>query len=136
MINLNLRDALEIFKNNTVGGRFAILLSKEREFIFGDGFYHTYTSPNTFPLEPKILLPVTPNICIFYTRPKFYTPEPRVVTLSLRDDEVEFINKTILVYSRDFVFYRSQKPTITANFKCREFLEYETNTHPSIEILS
>lgn len=136
LINLNLRDALQRFLDDAVNrGKFAVLISKEREFVFGDGFYHTYSCPADAPMRPCILVPITPNICILYVRPISYRTEPRLVTLHLRIDEAGFINETVLVHSCDFVFYRSQPPPIIELFARREFLQYEWNEHPSIKAL-
>lgn len=137
LINLNQRDVLDKFKRATLGrGKFAILFSSEHEFIFGDGFYHTFTSSVCAPIEPKIIVPVLPNVCIFYSCPMSYRTYPRLVTMELKKDEIEFINQTTMVYSGDFIFYRSEKPNITEYFSCREFLEYEWNKHPAIDAFS
>lgn len=123
--NLNLRDAFDRFKPNGHSlGKFAVLFSKNAEFIFGDGFYHNYSSTLIEPLEPRILVPLLPNMCVFYSRPREYRTEPRLVTIELNNKEVESINKTTMVYSKDFVFYRSQKPLVTAEFSCCQFLEH------------
>jgi hypothetical protein len=114
LINLNQRDVLNRLKANTLGrGKFAILFSSDHEFIFGDGFYHNFTSIDA-PSEPKIIIPLLPNVCIFYSRPISYNPYPRLVTTELSKDEIDFINRTTMVYSRDFIFYRSQKPDVTS----------------------
>jgi hypothetical protein len=133
LINLNQRDALKRFTSSTFGGgKFAILFSSEQEFIFGDGFYHNFTSSVGSPSEPKIIVPILPNVCIFYIRPMSYKPHPRWVATEINKDKVDFINKTTMIYSRDFIFYKSQKPTITEDFSCRRFLEYEWNNHPML----
>lgn len=117
-------------------GKFAVLFSSEQELIFGDGFYHTFTSSIGAPLEPKIIVPLLPDICVFYSRPMSYNPYPRLVTVELKKDEIDFINQTTMIYSKDYIFYKSQKPEITEHFSCRQFLEYEWNRHPAIDALS
>jgi len=137
LISLNQRDAFDKFKSNLLGqGKFAVLFSKEQEFIFGDGFYQNFISHINIPLEPMVMIPILPNICVLYSRPLSYPTEPRLVTRELEKEEVDFINRTTMVYSQNHIFYRSQQPTITQDFSCKQFLEYELDTDPVINAFS
>jgi hypothetical protein len=125
LINMNQRNALNIFKNNLRGlGKFAVIYSKEHEFIFGDGFYNNFTSSAITPIEPRIIAPLTPNMCVFYSRPLSYRRYPRLIQLDLEKDDIAFINETTMTYSQNYLFYKSQQPVITENFSCNKFLEY------------
>jgi hypothetical protein len=125
-IKINIRDALKNFRRklfyddivwgrqkerrgkNAVG-KFGILFSKEQEFIYGDGFVHNFTSCIAPPTEPKMIVPLLPNICVCYfhlTR----TTNPRLSTVELKKDEVDFINRKTIEYSKECVFYKSNKP--------------------------
>ena len=129
LIKMNQRDTLNIFKNNLRGqGKFAVIYSKEHEFIFGDGFYNNFTSSVGIPIEPRIIAPLTPTICVFYSRPISYMRHPRLISMELEKEDIDFINETTMTYSQSYLFYRSQQPTITETFRCNKFLEYTTNS--------
>lgn len=135
LIGLNQRDCQNLYMQ-AIGtrGKIAILVSKNSEFIFGDGFFHNFTSTSTAPMTPRLILPLTPNYAVFYTKPVQFLSEPRLVTISLRRDEVQFLNDTVQVYSKDAVFYRTERPSLLSEFTQREFLEYRYNSHPAIDV--
>ena len=64
-----------------------------------------------------------------------YAPNPNLSTLCLSPDEADVINHTVLVHSRDFVFYRSEPPQLIEAFKQRAHLVYEWLGHPSVQAL-
>jgi hypothetical protein len=137
IVNLNLRDALGKFVDGINGrGKLAVLFSPKTDFIFGDGFYHTYTDSSNAPHNPKILIPLLPNICVFFTKPLIYSTEPRMVTIGINADETKFINELTMIYSGREIFYRSQKPELITEFLSGQFLEFEYNAHPAIKHLS
>lgn len=128
LIKINQRDTLNIFKNSLRGqGKFAVIYSKNQEFVFGDGFYNNFTSSVSIPLEPRIIVPLTPYICVFYSRPMSYSRYPRLIAAELEIEDINFINETTMTYSQDYLFYRSQQPIITESFKRKKFLEYNPN---------
>ena len=136
LIGLNMRHCLRMVCDAIGGrGKFAVLYSGKREFIFGDGFFHNITSPSAPPMASRILAPLTPEISVLHAIPSRYRPEPRVVTLELKDDEVHILNDTVLVYSRNEVFFRSQKPAITDDFAMARHLRYSEPDHPIEQLI-
>lgn len=113
-----------------IRGKFAVLYSPKREFIFGDGFFHNITSPWDPPMAPRILVPLTPDISVLHAIPGRYRTEPRVATLVLTEEEAEFLNDTVLIYSRNEAFFRSQKPVITEEFREAAHRRYKAWDHP------
>ncbi|MEO8020457.1 hypothetical protein [Polaromonas sp.] len=111
-------------------GKYAVLFSEGREFIFGDGFFHNVVAVNTAPLTPKLLVPITPYMSVIVSRPGSFMVEPRLSTLVLDDDEVEKCNHAIQVYSRSSLFFRSQKPTLIEDFMRNEHLVYADPNNP------
>ena len=109
-------------------GKFIVLFSDSVEFIFGDGFYHNI-SMNGVRCSPdvRILMPLTPTMAVLYVRPMVLTPEPRIMTRLAERDLVELINETVQVYSREYLFYRSDKPELREFFVRGEHLVYSTN---------
>ena len=136
LIGLNQRDCQELFVRGLAGrGKIAILISNGPEFIFGDGFFHNFTSSSDTPHRPRIIVPLTPAISVFYAKPLSYSSEPRVTTVSLVNDEVKFLNDTVQIYSQNELFYRVEKPELLEEFKGGQFLEYEYNSHPALDML-
>jgi hypothetical protein len=117
LIGMNRRNLFEGYARRIeTGGKFIVLLSDSREFIFGDGFL------NNFPLDPmchsatKCVIPMTPGISVIYVRPISYRIMPRVLTIRLSDREVNFFNDLVQVYSAREIFYRAMKPDLTSSF--------------------
>src|SRR3546814_14908810 len=97
-------------------GKATAILSPNREFIFGDGFYHNLTSPSRPQNSPEILAPLTPRLAVLYARPMQYTTEPRLSTLVIGVDETETLNHVVQIYARVNIFYRSEN----GRASCRE----------------
>jgi hypothetical protein len=131
LIGVNMRKSQRII-TDSIGarGKYAVLFSKGREFIFGDGFFHNVIAVNTAPNTPKILAPITPTMSVIVSRPGSFTVEPRISTLVLDDDEVERCNHAVQVYSCGSLFFRSQKPTLIEDFIRNEHLTYADPDNP------
>ncbi|RCK21955.1 hypothetical protein [Thalassospira lucentensis] len=135
IMKLNMRDSQQQAVS-LIGtrGKFAVLYSPDSEFIFGDGFFHNIKSPVYQSLRPKILVPITPEISVVYARPMAYQTEPRLSTLTLTPTETTALNETVQIYSKNALFYRSQKPTLGEAFQRGVHLEY-SGTQNSVEQL-
>lgn len=113
----------EITKSLNGLGKFVIIFSESEEFIFGDGFYHNISmngvhhSPNV-----RILVPLTPNLTILYARPMAYMTHPKIMTRLADRYLVTLINETVQIYSKECLFYRSEKPILSEHFVRREHL--------------
>jgi len=134
LVALNQRDCQQRFTTALGGrGKFAILVSNGPEFIFGDGFYHNFNSSAAAPMHPRILVPLLPDISVYYSRPIQYASEPRLITLAVLPEEVKYLNNTVQIYSKEQLFYRSEEPTLIEEFTRKEFLEYRDS--PEIECI-
>lgn len=100
-------------------GRYAVIFSPDREFVFGDGFFHNITGTNP-PLRPCILAPVTPRITVLMARPMRYKEKPRLVTLVISASEAEAFNQVVQIYSKDKLFYRSEQPVLVDEYRRNE----------------
>lgn len=105
-------------------GKFAVIYSPDREFIFGDGFFHNITSPAAPPMNPEILVPLTPDISVLFARPSQYTTEPKLSTLVVDAAEADALNHTVQIYAKDMIFYRSEPPAIADEFRKGRHLRY------------
>ena len=106
-------------------GKFAVLLAREHEFHFGDGFYHNLGRETQTSSGARIVVPITPNVTVCYCHPISYSTNPRLMTLSLTSDEVKFFNRTIQIYARDMVFFRGVKPDLLDVYRSAEHRIYD-----------
>ena len=60
LIGANMRHSQRLIADSIgANGKFAVLFSHGREFIFGDGFFHNVKAVVNPPIGPKILAPIT-----------------------------------------------------------------------------
>lgn len=138
LIAMNMRDSHQSAVS-LIGtrGKFAILYSPFREFIFGDGFFHNITSPVQVQLsEPKILVPITPEISVLYARPSQYLTEPRLFTFMVTAEEAVVLNNVVQIYSGNCIFYRTEKPMIIPDYKGGKHMSYTGKNNPVDTLIS
>jgi hypothetical protein len=111
-------------------GKFAIIYSPDREFIFGDGFLHNLTSPAGPPSQPEMLVPLTPRVSVLLVRPSQYTTEPKLSTLIVSAEEADQLNHAVQIYAKEMLFYRSEQPIIADEFRRGEHLRYSGPNRP------
>jgi hypothetical protein len=116
-------------------GKIAIIYSPDREFIFGDGFFHNITSPAVAPMTPQVLVPLTPEISVLYVIPTRYRTEPQLSTIVIEPDEATVLNNTVQVYARKALFYRSEKPELLDEFRQGRHLRYSRSDHPIAQLI-
>ncbi len=123
LIGANVMQAYRRLIGNNLGrGKFLVLFSRSKEFIFGDGFYsHNLTSMSS---GCRILVPLTPLIAVLYILPGAYMVNPRLVTQEAIDEVIPIINETVQVYSKECLFYRFERPFLSEHFLRREHLYY------------
>lgn len=128
IIGLNMRTMHRTAVQNIgTRGKFVAIYSPDREFIFGDGFFHNITSPGGACMSPRILAPLTPRLSVLYARPMSYSTNPKFTTLVLDAGEAKLFNDTVQVYSKEAVFYVNERPEIINAFEAREHLQYHHN---------
>lgn len=134
LIALNMRNSQrDAVKRIGIRGKFVAIYSPEREFIFGDGFYHNIRSPLGSIWSLRMFVPLTPEIAVLFAQPSSYTVHPRFFTLSINAQEAREFNETTQVYARKQIFYRSQKPEIIEAYKQEQHLHYTGVTDPITE---
>lgn len=105
-------------------GKFVLIYSDRREFVFGDGFYHSGVSMPGTSSMPCILVLLTPRVSCLYYSPLRYTTEPKLSLLAVNDDETSTLNDVVQIYSKNSLFYRNEKPNIIDAFKQGKHLRY------------
>ena len=126
LVGANIRNDQKKLSERAGDGKFAILLSKGREFNFGDGFHHNVRSPVQGMPSPRMLVPVTPKIAVIYVIPSRWRVEPRLVRRTLTSKEVAWVNCAVQVHSKSEIFFRSEKPWITDAFRDQAFQRFGT----------
>lgn len=131
LIGLNMIRSQRLIADSIgVNAKFAVLFSKDREFIFGDGFFHNVTCQINRPINPKILVPITPTISVIVAKPMQYGDQPRLSTIILNDKEVEQCNHAVMIYSRNELFFRSETPLLDEVFTCGKHKQYSDCDNP------
>lgn len=130
LIGLNMRRSQRLIAD-AIGARakFAVLFSDKKEFIYGDGFFHNVRAVVNRPFSAQILAPITPNISVMISQSAVVN-EKRLFTFTLDDDEVRRCNHAVQVYSRNALFYRTDRPEIDEEFRRGEFRQYADPANP------
>ena len=123
-------------KRMSNSGRWAILFTDEKEFIAGDGFLHNFpASQDAISSGTKLVLPILPTTAIIYMCPMQYPTEPRLVTLRMNSNEVDSLNDITQVYAREFLFYREEKPSLSADFRIGAHKQFKYHGHSWLDPL-
>lgn len=131
LIGLNMRNSHRLIADSIgAHGKFVVVYSQRKEFVFGDGFFHNVKNVQNAPYSPKLFVPITPHICVLVCRPSQYMVEPRLTTLVLDDHEVDLCNNTVQVYAKNAIFFRSQQPVLTEAFQRGMHLKYSHPENP------
>ena len=91
IVGANIRNDQKRLSERAGDGKFAILLAKRSEFIFGDGFLHNIRSPVQKMASPRMVVPVTPKIAVIHVMPRRWRVDPRLVCRALTSEEVEWV---------------------------------------------
>jgi len=110
----------ELIKNSKGRGRLVILFSDYAEFIYGDGIYSNISSTVHHLTDLRVVIPFTPNIAVIWASPMSYASKPHTMALAIDALTVLMINNATQVYSKDYLFYRREKPEIIEAFALQE----------------
>ena len=115
---------------------FVFLRSSTKKFIFGDGSLDWLTC-NLFANQilGKTLIPLTPELCIYFCTPLIMTTKPNCAVLNTEPWMVEKINDITQIYSSNQLFYLGKAPKLTDLFRKERFLEHKEQSEPFIDFL-
>uniref|UniRef100_UPI002590D6A2 hypothetical protein n=1 Tax=uncultured Hydrogenophaga sp. TaxID=199683 RepID=UPI002590D6A2 len=131
LMGMNMKNSQRVVADGIgANGKFVVIYSLAREFIFGDGFFHNVRNVHMMPMFPKMFVPLTPQISLLVCRPSRYTVEPKLTTLVLEDHEVALCNLTVQIYSKNAIYYRSEQPGLDEAFRSAEHLCYADEDNP------
>ena len=111
-------------------GKFVVLFSPHREFIFGDGFFHNISGQSTPLGGLKVLVPLTPTISVLFVNPTSYRVEPRLMTFALSAAETDTLNDAVQTYSKSEIFYRAQRPEMIEAFRLGQHFIWSDPRNP------
>lgn len=136
LIGLNIRHSLRGALRQIGGsGKAMVVFSPEREFIFGDGFFNNLTPPVDHLLSPKLFVPLTPRMAVLFARPSSFTVRPRLVTFVASGQETEALNSAVHVYAKEAIYYRTDRPAMTAHFAQDKHLIFADYRNPVDQLM-
>lgn len=116
------------------GGKIVLLRSGEREFVMGEGYLSTLVGM-TIELQYRCLVPLTPTLAVLAFAPNSYRSVPPVCTIGLTSEEVDCVNDVTQIYTREYIFYRNQKPRLIDAFRAHEFQHTQFHRFPWLDAL-
>lgn len=115
---------------------FVLIRSPWEEFIYGDGVLDWMSdSLSSMQYRGRALLPLTPNLCIYVSTPMIRHGNYNCASFYAAPWIVETINNFTQIYSRDFLFFRAKRPTLTDHFKSSQFLGHEVHRDVFFDLL-
>lgn len=114
-------------------GKFVVLFSDSKEFIFGDGFLHNFSVREIAHFDVRCLVALTPFAVLAYLKPSTYYSPNQIISIRLSPEEVGYLNDVVQIYSCNEIFYRSHKPKLIDAFKKKEFLQLKRNKNTWLE---
>ncbi len=136
LIAANINQKYKTLVQNSKGaGKFAILFSEKFEFIYGDGFYSNINAATEHLSGLKIVIPMTPHIAVVWSSPMAYRSYPRLISIEADKETVEIVNNSVQVYSKEHLFFRTQKPSLIEDFKLGEHKVYDHQTDPVARLI-
>lgn len=136
LIGLNMRRRQRwIVDEIGTNAKFAVLISPNKDFLFGDGFYHNIQCARPPLHQPTILAPITPRISMLLSRPRQYMKNPRLTTLVLTDAEAESLNFAVQVYSKNAIYFRQEVPFAYEAFIAGAHHEFSDALNPVSDLI-
>jgi hypothetical protein len=137
LIAANINQSYSALVSSSRGcGKLAIISSDNFEFIYGDGVYSNIGATTESLSGLKLAIPVTLKIAVVWSLPMSYRIEPRIKVVHADTDIVRLINYSIQVYSKDYLFYRSQKPELLSVFKEHVHKVFKSDHDPIANLIN
>lgn len=135
LIAANIHQKYRMLVDGSKGiGKFSILYSHDSEFIFGDGFYSNVNATTERLHGLRVVIPMTPQVAVVWCSPIAYRSTPKVIGVHVPPETVREINESVQVFSKDYLFYRSQEPDLIEDFKIGQHRIY-LHEHDPIRLL-
>lgn len=130
--------AKKLCREGPISNQFFVLIhSPLNSFTFGDGNLDWLTSGlRSYKITGCTLLPLTPNLCVYFCTPRSMRSTQNVASLSAAPWIVDRINEITQIYSKEKIFFLGKKPNLTSAFQQDQFLEHTHRTEPLIDMLN
>lgn len=98
-----------------------LLFSRAKEFILGEGYLNNVRgSSYTFAL--RAVVPLTPELVVICYSGSGLVPPSALCWANGTAEDVSAINELAQIYTREFLYFRSEKPDVSEHFEKNEFL--------------
>lgn len=115
---------------------FVIIHSRFKKFVFGDGSLDWLTGSLMMErVDGRALIPLTPNICVYFCTPRSMRPTMNCASFSAAPWMVDRINDIVQIYAGERIFFLGAPPEIKDSFRQKQFLEHKERTDYLIEML-
>jgi hypothetical protein len=136
LVSSNIHQKYRALVNKSLNtGKLLVLFSEQDEFIYGDGLFSNLTVNTQSFSDFYSLVPFTPSISLAWSVPREYKTKPEINFSILNNDQVKLINNATQIYSKDYLFFRSQQPELLEEFKAREHSQYNATMNPISSII-
>jgi hypothetical protein len=130
------RKMTSAYSNGFKSNFFPIVIhSLRKEFIFGDGMLDALTGNSSMTYSGHALVPLTPHTCIFISCPFSIRSDRNAAYLIAPDWLVDEINEITQIYSKNMLFYASQKPIVTEHFALGQHMQLKYHLTDTIKDL-
>lgn len=117
-------------------GKLVLLISSDAEFIYGDGVYSNISASSQGLSGLRVAIPITPDLAIVWSSPMAYRSEPKIRILNVDAETVQLFNYATQVYSKEFLFYRTQRPDLCPEFKAKKHLRFLPDKDPMADYIN
>lgn len=115
---------------------FVLIRSPWKEFVYGDGVLDWISdSLAGMHIHGRALLPLTPNLCLYVSTPRVRRGNHNCACFYAAPWIVDSVNEFTQIYSRDQLFFRSQKPTLSEHFRNGQFFAHEVHRDSFFDML-
>ena len=131
------RIAKRLCQKGSISGQYFVFLhSPFQRFIFGDGCLDWLTGDIIASrINGRALIPITPNICVYFCTPVAMPPSPNCASMSVAPWTADWVNEITQIYSKDRLFFQGKAPKITDPFRQAQFLEHKERSDALVEML-
>lgn len=130
----NFMEAKRQYETGSMSNQYFIIIFSPANdyFLYGDGCLDWLTY-NT--LGKRALIPLTPQICIYYCTPHSMRSNPNCASFIATPEIIEEINILTQIHSKEFLFFYKKPPILTDHFKISSHLKLADRRSKLIDML-
>lgn len=136
LISSNINQKYKTLINNSKNkGKLIVLTSEKDEFIYGDGLFSNLSINTQNFNNFYSLVPFTPFLSLAWVVARDYEPNSEVTIATLNSEQVQLINDTTQIYSKEYLLFRAQEPLLIEEFKAKEHYHYNSTRNPIANLI-